>query len=111
MWAVPGQTVPQSAGDAFALGFLRYEHWPRHSAPRGHLGQLTGCRALRIETIRVPKKAILFLPKMRVGEIQIIVPVRGQGLVLALMAIETDVMLEGMIERRKVGFADARLAK
>ena len=49
--------------------------------------------------------------KMIICEIEELVPVRWQHVVFALVAIETEVMLEGLIQRREFGFRDTRLAQ
>src|ERR1039458_705516 len=57
------------------------------------------------------RKLLIILLKMRVGEIQKVVPVRRQHVMLARVAVETDVVLERMIEQWKIGFADAGFAE
>ena len=49
--------------------------------------------------------------KMIICEIEELVPVRGEHVVLALVAIKTEVMLEGLIQWREFGFRDTRLAQ
>src|ERR1035441_4907901 len=57
------------------------------------------------------RKLLIFLLKMRVGEIQKVVPVRRQHVMLARVAVETDVVLDGVIKWRKIHFGNSRFAE
>src|ERR1035441_5267901 len=57
------------------------------------------------------RKLLIFLLKMRVGKIQEVVPVRRQHVMLARVAVETDVVLDGVIKWRKIHFRNSLFAK
>jgi hypothetical protein len=48
---------------------------------------------------------------MRVCKVQKIIPIGRQNIVFSCVAIETDVVLNGVIERRELSFTDAGLAQ